>query len=73
MEIDIHFGIPVMELDQLIRRVLQDQFLGIQPPATVWGSIQRHLVTRKHRTPVRLTRGFQSDKTSTITRRSDQG
>jgi hypothetical protein len=71
MEIDIHFGIPVMELDQLIRRALQDHFLEIQPPATVWGSIQRHLVNMKHELPVSLTRGFQFDKTSTTTRRSD--
>jgi hypothetical protein len=71
MEIDIHFGIPVMELDQLIRRALQDHFLEIQPPATVWGSIQRHLVNRKHRIPERLTRWLQSDTTSTTSRRSD--
>ena len=73
MEIDIHFGIPVMDLDQLIRRALQDHFVEIQPPATVWGSIQRHLVNRRHSIPERLMRGLQTDTTSTKTRRSDQG
>jgi hypothetical protein len=73
MDIDIHFSIPVMELDQLIRRALQDHFLEIQPPATVWGSIQRHLVNGKHGLPERLTCGLQPDTTSTTTRRSDQG
>ena len=71
MDIDINFGIPVMELDQLIRRTLRGHFLDKQPPATVWGSIQRQLVNVKHGIPVSLTRGLQSDKTSTITRRSD--
>ena len=51
MEINIDFGIPVIDLDQLIRRALQDHFFEIQPPATVWGSIQRHLVNRRHRIP----------------------
>ena len=73
MEIDIHFDIPVIDVDQLIRRALQDQFLEIQPPATVWGSIQRHLMYRRHRIPERLTRGLQTDTTSTKTQRSDQG
>jgi hypothetical protein len=73
MEIYMHLGIPVMDLDQLIRRALQDQFIEIQPPATVWGNIQRHLVYRKHRIPESLTRGLQTDTTSTKTRRSDQG
>jgi hypothetical protein len=73
MEIEIYFGIPVMEVDQLIRRALQDHFSEIQPPATVWGSIQRHLVNRKYRIPECLTRGLQSDTTSPTTRRSDQG
>jgi len=73
MEIDIDFGIPVVELDQLIRRALQGHFVDIQPPVTVWGSIQCHLVKVKHGIPECLTRGIQSKTTSTTTRRSDQG
>jgi len=73
MEIDIHFGVSVMELDQLIRRALQDHFLDIQPPATVWGSIRRQLVNMRQGLPISLTRGLQSEETSTPTRRSDHG
>ncbi len=70
---NVHSGIPVIDLDQLIRRALQDHFFEIQPPATVWGSIQRHLVYRRHRLPEGLTRGPQTNITSTKTRHSDQG
>jgi len=35
MEIDIHFGIPVMDIDSINRRALQTRFIDMQPPATV--------------------------------------
>ena len=72
MEIDLDFGIPVMELDRLIRRALQDHFSETHPPITVWGSIQRHLVNGKYVIPERLMRRIQSGITS-ITQRSDKG
>jgi hypothetical protein len=73
MDINIDFGITVVELDQLIRRALQDHYLEIQPPVAVWGSILSHLAKEKHGVPAHLRRGFQSDTTSDITQHSDQG
>ena len=73
MEINTDFGIPVMELDQLIRRALQGYYMELRPPATIWGSIQRHLVERKRGVPGHLTRGFHYDTTSITTQPTVKG
>ena len=36
-------GNTVEEFDHTIRRVLQEQYLSIQPPSKVWGRIQYKL------------------------------
>jgi len=43
METNLNNGTTVVELDQLIRRALQEHYLELQPPAMAWGSIQHHL------------------------------
>lgn len=43
MELEVELIKPSMDLDQLIRRVIQDHYLDIQPPVATWEYIQRHL------------------------------
>jgi hypothetical protein len=73
METDLNIGIPVMELDELIRHTLQNYYLKIQPSPEVWGCLQHHLLYRKRGKNYRPTRGLQSDTTSTTTRSTDHG
>ncbi len=51
MELEVSSSISVVELDQLIRRALQNHYLVVTPPAVVWDQIQRYLDKRKRRIP----------------------
>jgi hypothetical protein len=73
MDINIEFGLPVVELDQLIRRALQDHYLEVQPPMAAWESIMRHLARGKQRVPAHRKCGFPSETTSGTTRHPNHG
>ena len=40
-------SVVVIDLDQFIRRVLQEHVYKKQPPLVVWGNIQRHTARKK--------------------------
>jgi hypothetical protein len=56
----IDCSINIIDVDQLIRRALQDRFHEIQPPASVWGNIQRYLEYKKPEVKERLRQEYLS-------------
>ncbi len=62
MELEVKLMNPIIGLDRLIRRMLLDHYIEIQPPAGIWESIQQHLSIREKNIPENLVRGQKTEK-----------